>query len=172
MRGFPAPKFRGRAPAYKYKGWTLRSEAPPVILTSMGDLHRRDGTEDPVDRQINHFTTSYTTRGSSRVKRFNRRRSQLPPSIKCFMRTAAGTKTRASSHGSRETPGNGWRDFCGHAYAATPRSLGGGGGGGGGARPLEAPVKLAHHQQRPGPSMTEGFLVILIRASCSTPSSI
>lgn len=64
-----------------------------------------------MDRQINHFTTSYTTRGSSRVKRFNRRRSQLPPSIKCFMRTAAGTKTRASSHGSRETPGNGWRDF-------------------------------------------------------------
>lgn len=62
----------------------------PVILTSYRRL-RRDGTEDPVDRQINHFTTSYTTR-VNRVKRFNRRRSQLPPSIKCFTRPAAGTR--------------------------------------------------------------------------------
>lgn len=42
----------------------------------------------------------------------------------------------------------------------------------GGGRALEAPLKLAIHQRRPGPSMTEGFLVILIKASCSTPSSI
>lgn len=33
-------------------------------------------------------------------------------------------------------------------------------------------LNLLANQQRPGPSMTEGFLVILIKASCSTPSSI